>query len=55
LKNNHVLILKISDQSEPSCSMRTNETTDTQQDQPNNRFRKFSKALKFNIKSNTSA
>jgi hypothetical protein len=41
LKNNKVLIFKISVQWETSCSMRTNEPTDTQQDEPNNRFTKI--------------
>ena len=41
LKNNQVLIFKISVQLEPSYFMRTNELTDTQQDEPNDSFSKI--------------
>jgi len=55
LKNNEVLIFKIYIQWEPSCSMRTNEPTDTQQHEQIIAFRKFANVLKVNTKSNTSA
>jgi len=53
LKNNQVLIFKISDHSESSYADERNDGQTT--GQPNNRFRKFAKTLKVITKSNTSA